>query len=240
MVTTTASAALKRRVTIVCSAMHDLARDRHRVARVVRHRGMAAAALDDDLQHVGRGQQRARRGCRSSPCGALGMMCSAKAASGSGSSSPSSSMKRAPWIAFLARLEHEAHFAGSSSARAGEHARGAGEHRGVRVVAAGVHPPGDGRGERQARSPPCIGSASMSPRSSTLRPALPALSTATAPVHDGALAPFERQVGELGADLGQGLGRFEPELGLGMDGAAQRGDAVGDAAGVLRAGLRSA
>ena len=49
-----------------------------------------------------------------------------------------------------------------------------------------------------------------------------------------AFAPFERQIGELGADLGERLGGLEPELGLGVDGAAERGDAVGYAARVLK------
>ena len=73
----------------------------------------------------------------------------------------------------------------------------------------------------------------MSPRRSTLRPALPALRMATAPVHDVPLAPFERQIGKLGADLGERLGGLQAQLGLGMDRAAQRGDPVGDSARVL-------
>jgi hypothetical protein len=52
MVTTTASVALKRRGDHRLQRHHDLAGHRHRVARVVRHRRVAAAPLDDDLQHV--------------------------------------------------------------------------------------------------------------------------------------------------------------------------------------------
>ena len=78
-----------------------------------------------------------------------------------------------------------------------------------------------------------IGSASMSPRSSTVRPALPRVEHRDRAGARRPFAPFERQVGELRPHLGQGLGRFEPELGLGMDRAAQRGDALGDPVGVL-------
>ena len=42
--------------------------------------------------------------------------------------------------ALLARLEHEAHFAGQLVGARGEHPGGAGEHGRVGVVAAGVHP----------------------------------------------------------------------------------------------------
>ena len=46
-------------------------------------------------------------------------------------------------------------------------------------------------------------------------------------------APFERKVGQLRPHLGQGPRRFQAELGLRVDGAAQGGDALGDRAGVF-------
>ena len=92
-------------------------------------------------------------------------------------------------------------------------------------------------GTVEAKSSPVssgIGSASMSPRSSTRAARLAGVEDRDRAGARGALAPFERQVGELGADLGERLGRLEAELGLGMDRAAERGDAVGDAARILQ------
>src|SRR5690606_37099724 len=48
-----------------------------------------------------------------------------------------------------------------------------------------------------------------------------------------ALAPLEWQPGELGADLGQRQRGLEPEFGLGVDRAAQRDDARGEAPRLL-------
>ena len=101
--------------------LHDLARDRDRIERPVRLAGVAARARDGDAQRVGRRHASGRPGSSSSPVGSADVMWMANAlvtgdgvpsASGGTSSSPSSSMKRAPWCALLAGLEHEQHPAG--------------------------------------------------------------------------------------------------------------------------------
>ncbi len=50
----------------------------------------------------------------------------------------------------------------------------------------------------------------------------------------GASAPFERQVGQLGADFGESQRGLEPELGLGVDRAAQGDDARRDVRAAAR------
>ncbi len=64
-------------------------------------------------------------------------------------------------------------------------------------------------------------------------PALPRLSTATAPVHDGPSRHSSGTSASSARTLAKRLWRFEPELRFGMDGAAQRGDALGNRVGVL-------
>ena len=73
----------------------------------------------------------------------------------------------------------------SSPAPRAQHARGAGEHRGVGVVPAGVHPPGDRRGEVE---PGLLGHRQrvhVAAQQHACGRACAPLSIATAPVHDG-------------------------------------------------------
>ena len=72
--------------------------------------------------------------------------------------------------AFFGRLEDHGHRAGEI-ARLGEIFRGAEQHGGVAVMAAGVHLAGNASRHRACRSSRVIGSASMSARRPTVRPA---------------------------------------------------------------------
>ena len=147
----------------------------HRVERVVRGRGVPAAAGHRDRAARRPRPSAARAGSCSSPVGTRRgdvqrVRGVGRPAGRCASSSPSSIMYRAPWKPSSPGWNMNSTRPASSSRSVGEHAGGGGEHRHVRVVPAGVHRPGDLGGELAARCPRCSGRASMSPRSSTVGP----------------------------------------------------------------------
>jgi hypothetical protein len=91
-------------------------------------------------------------------------------------------MKLGAVVPLLAGLEHEQHPAGQVGCSGGEQPGRAHEHRGVRVVAARVHRVVDPWSSKSRPVSSGIGSASMSPRSSTVGPGLPPVSIAAMPL----------------------------------------------------------
>ena len=160
------------------------------------------------------------------PTGRPGRLCMPKTAShGKRSNSPSSIIASAPprpssagWKMKLDRAVE--------IARLGEIARRAQQHRGVAVMAAGMHP-ARACCERCAKSfASRIGSASMSARSPIERGELPTRSTPTTPVLPTPRCTSMPNAGEpLGDELGGAL-LLEAELGMRVDVAPPRGQLV--------------
>jgi len=97
---------------------------------------------------------------------------------------------------------------------------------------AGVHPAGHGRREFEPglfRHRKCVHVAAKQHAS----PLLAGVEHRDRARARRAFAPFERQIGKLGLHLGERFGSVEPELGLGVDRAAKRGDAPGDSVRIL-------
>ena len=153
-VTTTGSKTSKRRVTRSAAPL----RSRRRSAsgrRVVRHRGVTAAALDAYLPAGRRRRAAARAATLTLPAGASGMTCSANAPGPAPAGVEQAVLEHEAGAvaAFLARLEHEHDLAGQRLAARGEQPGGAGQHRGVRR-----------RGRRRASRPHLEAKAARSPR----------------------------------------------------------------------------
>ena len=136
--------------------LHDLARDRDRVDRAERLAGMPTGAVHDDLERVRRRHRRPALGGHRSRSGRVEVMCSANApvtgdgvpsASGGTSSSPSSSMNRAPPSPSSPGWNMNSTRPGDLVAARREQLGGGGQHRRVGVVPAGVHPVVGGRAE---------------------------------------------------------------------------------------------
>ena len=131
---------------------HHLARGRDRVRGPVRLGGMPAAPVHGDRDLVGGGQHRARPGGEH-PAGEL----VPAHVQGVGRDRALARRVEYPFadhvpgagVALLARLEHEDHRAGHLGLPGAEQLGRAGQHRGVQVVAAGVHRAGYGRRVRQ-------------------------------------------------------------------------------------------
>ena len=202
----------------------DLAGDRHRIARLVRHRGVAAAPFDDDLELVGGGEQRAGAADQHAVL-VVGHDVQREGGVGERVEQPVLEHEARAVEAFLAGLEHEAHLAGELALPLGE--QSAPRRRASRCGCRGRRRASAREWSRRSRA--------RFPRASAARPCRRAAAPTdpgAAALEDrhragarGALAPFERQVGELGADFGQRQRGVEAELGLGMDRAAQRDDA---------------
>ena len=168
------------------------------------------------------------------PPATFGKMCSAKAASGS-RIVKQSLLDHVPRAvhAFFARLEHEEDRARDVIAPAAQDPRGAGQHRRMGVVAAGMHVAGCARGEVEPgflvdRKGVHVAAQQHGP--ARLRAVEPGDEAA------GRLAVADRQR-QVGQRRLQFLGRaraIESQFRLGMDGAAQR-----DKLGVARFGGRS-
>ena len=132
--------------------LHDLAGDRNRIEAVVRRGGVAAFAAHGDLDRIARREH--RPGPRGDDAGRLAVRDvqreGARRRCGAVEQALLQHHARAV-VALLARLEHEQHRARQLRAPSRQHARGADQHRHVRVVAARVHRPVDLGRERQAR-----------------------------------------------------------------------------------------
>ena len=129
-----------------------------------------------------------------------------------------------PW------LEHEGDGALQFGLPRRQHPRRAGQHRRVGIVAAGMHRPLDLRRKRQSglfrhrQGIHIAAQQNMAPGCRTLQRRHQAGGR-------GPLAPGQRQVGKGSAHLVAGARGVEAQLGLGMDGTAQRDDLIRDRAG---------
>ena len=152
-VTTTGSKTSNCRVTIVCSAGHDLAGHGDRVGRVVRLRAVPAAPVHGHVQRV------SGRHHRPGPAGEHAERQQAgRHVQRVGRDRPLAGRVQHALLdhepaaagALLAGLEHEDDVPGQLGLARGQQPRRPGQHRGVQVVAAGVHGAGDPRGVGQA------------------------------------------------------------------------------------------
>ena len=197
----------------------------------MRHRGMAAAALDHDLQHVRRGQH------GSGPSRENAMPIVGHDVQGEGCVRQRVQQavgKHVPRAveALLSRLEHETDLAGELVPPRRDQPGRARQHCRVSVVPAGMHPPRDRRGERQAglllQRQRVHVAAQQHRRAGPSTPQYRHRAGA-----GGSLPPLQRQVGQLGTRLGQRQRGLEPQLRLCMDRPAQGGDAGGDRPGLV-------
>ena len=136
-------------------------------------------------------------------------------------------------MAFLAGLEHEVHAAFQRIGTAAQDFGRTGQHRHMRVVAAGAHRTVNGRGKRQ---PGFLGHrqgvhiAAQQDGAAFPRPALQCRDKSGG---RGAFSPLQRQVGQRPAHLVPRHRRHQAKLRLGMDCTAQGYDLAGDGIGVF-------
>jgi hypothetical protein len=136
---------------------HHLAGGRDRVRRAMRLGGVPAAPVHGDRDLVGGGKQRARPGGEH-PAGQP-VRRHVQAVGGDRALARHVEHTLADHVPgarvpLLARLEHEDHRAGQVGPPGREQPRGAGQHGGVQVVAAGVH---HARHRRRVRQPGLLG-----------------------------------------------------------------------------------
>ena len=116
----------------------DFAGDRHRVERLMRHRGMAAAPLDRHFEPISRRHQRAGPP-RHQSVRAVGHDMQRKR--GIGQRIKQAVIEHEPRAvkALFARLKHEHHIARKTVAACAQHMRCARQHRRMGVMAARMH-----------------------------------------------------------------------------------------------------
>ena len=211
---------------------HDLAGNRHRIDRIMRHRGMAAPASNCHVQLVGRseqgtgtpGEDAVRRIRHDVECkGCIGQRVDQAVVQ---------HVTRAV-MPFFARLEHEHDGSGKRVALRRKEPGGADEHGNMRIMAAGVHRPLGRRGivepgilmqrqgihiATQQHSAPVVRSAQDRDQACRRWP----------------FAEFQGQARERRLDLGQRLGILQTQLGLDMNGAAQCHEIGKDRFGIRR------
>ena len=160
------------------------------------------------------------------PVGKRGSTCSIAIASTFGSSStPAAIIGSRAARPFFGRLKEQHDVAVQRRAPSAQLARRTEQHRGVRVVPAGVHLPGTSLAQVSPESS-SIGSASMSARSAAVRPGERAANHADdaglrdAPVLDAELVEFA-------LDQRRGPVFFEPQLGMAMNLTPNRNRAFG-------------
>ena len=127
--------------------------------------------------------------------------------------------------AFFTRLEHETDLALQRFAPRAQQPRCPGQHRGVSVVAAGVHRAGNRRGERQPRLLRHWQGIHIAAQQHAAATIFRIGSCAALQRRDqsggrGTFGPLKRQIGERGADFVAGFGGLQPQFRLSMDRAA--------------------
>jgi hypothetical protein len=195
----------------------------HRVARVVRHGGVAAAPFHQDVELVGR-RHHGTGLARHHAVRRVGHDVQGEGGIGQRVEQPVFDHEARAVKALLARLKHEAHLARQVALPRRQDARRARQHGGVRVVAAGMHPSRNGGRERKTRfllHGQCVHVAAQQNRTARLA----AFQRRHRARRRGALPPFQRQVGQFLAHLGESERRFQPKFGFGVNGAAEGGDA---------------
>jgi hypothetical protein len=137
MLTTTESTGLTLRLAMVCSAYH-LRRRHHWVDDEMRHRAVAAAAAQRDTHFVGGGHHRSGAHRHLSGRQARPVVQGVHLGGGEALEQSFPDHDLAAAAAFLGGLEHEVRGAGEVAGLR-EIARRPEQHRGVAIVAAGVH-----------------------------------------------------------------------------------------------------
>ena len=207
----------------------NLAGNRDRIARLMRHRSMAARALDGDLEHVGRRQQ-GPRPARDNAVRRIGHDMERKGGIGQWIKQAIIEHEACTVKALLARLEHEAHFALERICPGTKQLCRADKHSSVGIVSAGMHFPGHGRGECQSgflghRQGVHIAAQQHRAAAIFLWPS-PALERGDHAACRWSVTPCQRQMRQGGTHLGAGLRGHQTQFGFGMNGAAQRDNAV--------------
>ncbi len=133
-------------------------------------------------------------------------------------------------MTLLARLEHEHDRAGKFVTPCAERLGRADEHRGMRIVAAGVHRAVDLRRERQAgfllhRQRVHVAAEQYRPPVAAGIAAAPATQDRDEAGGRSAFADFEREASERRLHLVRGAGAVEADFGIGVDRAAE-GDRI--------------
>jgi hypothetical protein len=204
---------------------HHLARDRYGIEIVVGHRGMPALAADDGVERIGRGEQgsgapRDRSGRHRGP--------DVEGEGGVRSAAPGDVFEKAVLeheagavMAFLSRLEHEGDGSGELGPPRRQGPGRADQHRGVGVVAAGMHHPRVARGEGEPRLFGHRERVHVAPQKDRAAIVAAAAQDCDDSAGRGTLAKLERKALQGVPYLLRRPAAFEAELGIGMDGPAQ-------------------
>ncbi len=204
---------------------HDLAGDRDRVDPVLRHRGMPAAPGDRRVQRIRRREHRAGPS-DDQPRAHVGRDVERERRVGRGvAQQPVVDHEARAVMPFLARLEHEDDRAGQGLGPRAQCPRRADQHRGVRIMPARMHRAGVARREGQAGL--LLHRQRVHVAAQQHGAAIVAhLSASAAQDRDEArrrrpLANLQRQSRKRRLRLLRRTGTVEPDLGVGVDRAAQ-------------------
>ena len=212
--------------------------DRHRIERLMRHRGMAAAPGDHDFKPVGRGKQRTGT-AGDDAVRAVGHDMQRKGGVGRGIEQPVVDHEARAVKPFLAGLKHEQHIAGQLIGARAQHMRGARQHRRMGIMPARMHRACNLAGKVQPGflvHRQRIGIAAQQHGAARAVGGCSAGQPRGQPGGRGAVAPLQRQMRQRRAQLVARRRVVQPQFGFGMDRAAQADDLIGKAAGGFEQG----